>query len=87
MPALRPAPPSSPAKKHDVKSGVTTHARERQTGSALKESLEALGASEFDVRNEDELNSTGVRHLYVEVQRSRPRARPTKDSSPSSRKS
>jgi len=85
MQALRPVPPSSPAEKRDVKSGVTTRAR--QAGSALKESLEALGAGEFDLRNEDELNSTGVRHLYVEVQRNRPRTGPTKDSGSRTRKS
>ena len=87
MQARRPAPPSSPAEKRDVKSDNTTRTRGRQAGSALKESLEALGAGEFDLRNEDELNSTGVRHLYVDVQRNRPRTGPTKDSGSRTRKS
>jgi hypothetical protein len=85
--ALRPTSPSSPAEKRDVNSSSTTLTRTRQAGSALQKSLEALGASEFDVHNEDELSSTGVRHLYVEVQRKKPRAQSTKDSSARTRKS
>jgi hypothetical protein len=84
--APRPAPPSSPAEKRDVKSAFTTRTRERQAGSALKESLEALGASEFDMHDDDELNSTGVRHLHVEVQKVRPVTRPAKGSSSRPRK-
>jgi hypothetical protein len=75
--APRPAPPSS--EKRDVKSGIATSTRERQAGAALKESLEALGASEFDIRDDDELSSTGVRHLYVEVRKDKPGTRSTKD--------
>lgn len=76
-----PASAPSPAEKRDVKSTITTRTRERQAGSALKESLEALGASEFDMRDDDELNSTGVRHLHVEVHKVRPVTRPAKGSS------
>ena len=72
-----PAPPSSSSEKHDIKSGITARAREQQARLALKESLEALGASEFDI-HDDELNSTGVRHLRVEVQKERPGSRSTK---------
>jgi hypothetical protein len=70
--APRPAPPSSSSEKHDVKSGITARTREQQARLALKESLEALGASEFDIHDDDELNSTGVRHLCVELQKDRP---------------
>ena len=78
--ALRAAPPSSPAEKRDIKSGITTRTSERQAGSALEESLEALRTSEFGMRDDDELNSTGVRHLHVEVQKVGPVMRPTKGS-------
>lgn len=54
--APRPAPPSSSSEKHDVKSGITARTREQEARSALKESLEALGASEFDIHDDDELN-------------------------------
>jgi hypothetical protein len=73
VPAPRPAPPSSSPEKHDVKGDITARTRERQARSALKESLEALGASEFDIHDDDdELNSTGVRHLCVELRKDRP---------------
>lgn len=75
--AQLPAPASSSPEKHDVKSGITARAREQQARLAFKESLEALGASEFDI-HDDELNSTGVRHLRVEVQKERPGRRSTK---------
>ena len=51
---------------------VTARTREQQARLALKESLEALGASEFDIHDEDNLNSTDVRHLCVELQKDRP---------------
>ncbi len=55
--APRPAPPSSSSEKRDIKGGITTRTRERrQADLAFKESLEALGASEFDM-HDDELNS------------------------------
>jgi hypothetical protein len=53
--------------------------RERQS-SALQESLEALRTSEFDIQGDDELNSTGVRHLKVEVQNGRPVGRKSQGS-------
>jgi hypothetical protein len=77
-PVPLPAPPSSSSEKHDVKSGITARTREQHARLALKESLEALGASEFDIHDDDELNSTGVRHLRVEVQKERPDRRSTK---------
>jgi hypothetical protein len=84
--APRPALPSSSSEKRDVKSGITARTRERQARSALKESLEALGASEFDMHDDDELNSTGVRHLYVEVRKDRPDTRSTKGAASRTRK-
>jgi hypothetical protein len=54
----------APAEQPDPLGGIT-RTRERQAASALRESLEALGASEFDM-DDDELNSTGV-HLCVEA--------------------
>ena len=83
--APRPAPPPSSSEKRDVKGGLTTRTRERQADSAFKESLEALGASEFDM-HDDELNSTGVRHLYVEVRKDRPDTRSTKGAASRTRK-
>lgn len=81
----RPTPPSSSSEKRDVKGGLTTLIRERQADSAFKESLEALGASEFDM-HDDELNSTGVRHLYVEVRKDRPDTRSSKGAASRTRK-
>ena len=83
--ALRPAPRSSSSEKRDVKGGITTRTREREAYLAFKESLEALGASEFDM-HDDELNSTGVRHLCVEVRKDRPDTRSTKGAASRTRK-
>ena len=83
--APRPAPPYSSSEKREVKGGITTRTRDRQAASALRESLEALGASEFDM-HDDELNSTGVRHLCVEVRKDRPDTRSTKGAASRTRK-
>lgn len=73
---LRAAPLTSPVERRDAKGGATT----KQAGSALQKSLDALRTSEFDMRNDDELNSTGVRHLQVEVQSDRPVRRKSQSS-------
>jgi hypothetical protein len=38
-------------------------------GGTLEDTLQELRTSEFNMGDDDELNSTGVRHLQVEVQR------------------
>ena len=73
----QPAPSYSSSEKREVKGGVTTRTRERQVSSALRESLEALGASELDMYD-DELNRAGVGHLCVELREDRPETRSTK---------
>ena len=70
-PSRRAAPVISPVGRRDFKDGAPARTRERQS-SSLQESLEALRTSEFEMQGDDELNSTGVRHLKVEVQNDRP---------------
>ena len=82
----RPAPPSySSSEKREVEGGVTTRTRKRQVSSALRESLEALGASDFDMYD-DELNRAGVRHLCVELREDGPETRSTKGAASRTRK-
>jgi hypothetical protein len=83
VPSLRAAPVASPVERRDVKDGAPARTSERQSGSSLQKSLEALRTSEFGMQGDDELNSTGVRHLQVEVQNVRPIGR--KSQGPSSR--
>jgi hypothetical protein len=72
----RPAGPESPAAKELHAKPTTVHPTGRRSSPSLEDTLEELRTSEFDMGSgEDDLNSTGVRHLRVEVQKDKTRAR------------
>ena len=51
--------------------------KSKSVSATLDDTLEELRVSEFNMGGDDDPNSTGVRHLRVEVQK-RPAARPTR---------
>lgn len=66
--ASRPMAPSAPAVAPAVTRPNGRRLMARPTGGALEESLRALTSDEL-ANSEDDLSSTGVRHLKIEVQR------------------
>lgn len=66
-PAGTPVPARAPTPSHEKRHRVT-----------LEDTLEALKLSAPVVIEDDELSSTGVRHLKIEIQKDAPRSKPAK---------
>jgi hypothetical protein len=79
---------SHPAKESYVKPAATAQPVKRGSTPSLEETLEELRASEFDMGagTDEDLNSTGVRHLRFEIQRDEPNERPAERPAPRARR-
>jgi hypothetical protein len=83
-PVARFAAPAGAASS--VKSSSGVHATGRRYDPSLEKTLEELRTSQFDMGEDDDLNSTGVRHLRFEVQRDGAKAQPAQKPGPRARK-